>query len=54
MNMSTIIVTGLVALAVIAAIVHQVHKKRQGKSSCGCGCSGCSMSGFCHEEDRKE
>ncbi|MBQ8296886.1 MAG: FeoB-associated Cys-rich membrane protein [Ruminococcus sp.] len=47
-NISTIIV-GLVVLAVIALIIVKLRKdKKQGKSSCGCGCEHCQNAPYCH------
>lgn len=45
------IITGAVLLAAVSAAVYSIVKrKKEGKSSCGCGCSGCAMSGTCHKE----
>lgn len=39
----------LVLVIIVAAIICGIIKdKRQGKSSCGCNCSHCAMSGSCH------
>ena len=40
----------LCVVALVALIIFgMVRSKRSGKSSsCGCGCSGCPMSGKCH------
>lgn len=39
--------TGAVLLAVVAAIIRSMIKnKKEGKSSCGCGCEGCNRK--CH------
>lgn len=47
-NISTIIIC-IVLIGVITAIVaYMVRNKRQGKTSCGCGCKNCAMSGYCH------
>lgn len=47
-NISTIIVC-IVLIAVVAAIIaYMVKSKKQGKSSCGCGCQNCAMKGSCH------
>lgn len=47
-NILTIIISaGL--LAILAAIVVKlVCDKKKGRSSCGCGCANCAMSGTCH------
>ena len=48
-NIGTIIVC-LLLIGIISAItVSLVKKKRRGGSSCGCGCSGCTMSDFCNK-----
>ncbi|MCR4719155.1 MAG: FeoB-associated Cys-rich membrane protein [Firmicutes bacterium] len=47
--MATIIIS-LVLLAIVAGIVVKMAKdKKAGKSSCGCGCANCPMSGACHK-----
>lgn len=48
--------TILICIVVFGAIALAAYKlikdKREGKSSCGCGCSTCPMSGKCHEEKK--
>ncbi len=52
-NISTIIVSVILAL-VVALAVMKLHKdKKAGKSACGCKCSGCPNSSMCHM-DKKE
>ncbi len=49
-NAGTILITLVLALLVVRA-AHQLRKDRkQGKSSCGCGCGSCPMSGTCHRQ----
>lgn len=49
-NIATII-TCMILIAVVAAIiVSMVRGKKKGKSSCGCGCADCPMSGSCHSK----
>lgn len=50
LNLSTIIVCIVLMAAVAAIIKKMVKDKRQGKSSCGCQCQGCSMYGSCHKQ----
>lgn len=39
----------LVLLVMVGLIVRSlVRQKRKGKSTCGCGCAHCAMSGVCH------
>ena len=52
-NVATIIISGILILAVAAVIVHMVRSRRKGKSSCGCGCSGCAMNGTCHPKEQE-
>lgn len=47
-NIGTIFIGAILAAAVAAVIVHMVRNKKKGRSSCGCGCSGCAMNGSCH------
>ena len=50
MNIPSLIVGAIVLGMLVSIIVWQIRGRRQGKSvcSCGCGCSGCAMSGSCH------
>ncbi len=47
-NMATILISAVLIIMVAAVIVSMVRGKKQGKSSCGCGCAGCAMNGTCH------
>lgn len=49
-NMATIIICAVLIGIVVAIIVSMVKNKRRGKSSCGCGCANCPMSGSCHQD----
>lgn len=52
-NIGTIIVA-LVIIGIVAAVIIGMRKdKREGKSSCGCGCSNCAMKGQCHGASHK-
>jgi len=47
-NLGTILTSEAVIAILAAVIVNMVRKKKRGESSCGCGCSGCSMANVCH------
>ncbi|MCI6854699.1 MAG: FeoB-associated Cys-rich membrane protein [Firmicutes bacterium] len=47
-NLGTIIIGAILAAVVAAVIVHMIHNKKKGRSSCGCGCSSCAINGTCH------
>lgn len=47
-NLSTLIVLAVVIAVVSVIIVKLLKDKKAGKSSCGCHCSDCPMSGKCH------
>lgn len=49
-NLSTIIVCMVLIAAVSGVIIKMVRDKKEGKSSCGCGCQGCAMYGSCHKK----
>lgn len=48
-NWGSILVIGVIVAIVAAVIISRIRAKKQGKSTCGCGCSQCSMNGLCHE-----
>ena len=49
-NAGTIIVS-IALIALMTGIVIRMRKdKKQGKSSCGCNCGCCPMSGSCHKQ----
>ena len=51
-NLGSILIC-LVLIAIVALIIrHLVRQKKQGKSSCGCGCANCAMHGSCHSDQR--
>ncbi len=52
-NLATIIIS-LVLIVVCTLIILKMRRnKKQGKTSCGCGCSGCAMKNMCHSEKTK-
>ena len=44
-NLATILISLALFAVVALVIVHLVRNRRKGKSSCGCNCAGCPMSG---------
>ena len=45
---SATVITLLVVLTIIGPAVFKIVKdKKQGKSSCGCGCEGCALADKC-------
>lgn len=49
-NIATIIISAILIAVVAAIIIGMVRNKKKGKSSCGCGCANCPMSGSCHSK----
>ncbi len=49
-NLATVIISAVLLVIVAAIIVSIVKDKRRGKSSCGCKCAFCPMSGSCHNK----
>jgi len=49
-NLANILIIGILILIVCAIIAQQIKNKKSGKTSCGCGCSGCAMSSVCHKD----
>lgn len=50
-NLATIIAAVVVFALVAAAVVKIVRDKIRHKSSCGCGCANCPISGSCHKKN---
>ena len=48
-NWGTIVVGFAVAAVIALIIINYVRKKKQGKSTCGCGCADCPMKNKCHD-----
>ena len=49
-NAGTILIS-LALIGLVVLIVARMRKdKKQGKSSCGCNCGCCPMSGTCHKQ----
>lgn len=49
-NLATILISAGLLLIVVLIIVKLVRDKKKGKSSCGCNCAHCAMSGSCHKQ----
>lgn len=47
-NLGTIVVCAVLVLILGAVAYKMIKDKKQGRSSCGCGCSNCAMKGQCH------
>lgn len=45
---ATIILATVIFGFIAFVIGRQVKKAKNGESSCGCGCSGCSSASVCH------
>lgn len=53
-NWGTILVL-LILGGIVAGIIAGLRKnKKQGKSSCGCNCANCALSGSCHNRPHQE
>lgn len=53
-NIGTIIVAAILLGVALAIIVTSIKNKKQGKTSCGCNCSGCAMSCLCQNRGQEE
>lgn len=49
-NIGTILISAVLLLVVVLIIRKLVKDKKKGKSSCGCNCAHCAMSGSCHQK----
>ena len=51
-NLGSIIIALVLAVIVALIIVKMLRDKKNGKSSCGCGCSNCAMKDSCHSNKK--
>lgn len=49
-NIANIIIGAVILAVIILIIVSMLRKKKQGKTSCGCGCNDCGMTEICHDK----
>ena len=47
-NTPTLIVSAVLIAITTLIVVHMIRNKKKGKTSCGCDCGSCPMSGSCH------
>ncbi|MDE7364468.1 MAG: FeoB-associated Cys-rich membrane protein [Ruminococcus sp.] len=47
--MGTFIVAAVLVAIIVLIIVKLIRDKKQGKTSCGCGCTNCAMKDKCHK-----
>jgi hypothetical protein len=52
-NFATLVISIVLTLLVISIVAGMIKNKKSGNTSCGCGCSGCSLSDSCHEKNKK-
>lgn len=50
-NAATIIISAVLILVVALVTAYLIKNKKQGKTTCGCGCKGCPNESLCHKTD---
>ncbi len=50
MNLPTIIILSIIAVAFIAIVINEIRKKKQGRGGCSCGCGGCAFKDNCNKK----
>ncbi len=53
MDLPTIIALIVIVGIVLALVIKLIIDKKQGKTSCSCGCGGCAMKDMCHSQENK-
>ena len=53
-NLATILICAALIAVVTLIILGMIRDKKKGKSSCGCNCAGCAMSGSCHSQQNQQ
>ncbi|MGN1003064.1 MAG: FeoB-associated Cys-rich membrane protein [Oscillospiraceae bacterium] len=49
-NLGTILICAVLIVIVGLIAGNLLRRKKQGKSSCGCGCESCAMHASCHTQ----
>ena len=49
-NLGSLLILLGVAVIVTLVILSRIRAKKQGKSTCGCGCKSCPMADTCHKK----
>lgn len=44
-NLGTLIISLTLLVILTSIVIHLIRQKKQGRHSCGCNCSSCSMNG---------
>ena len=52
-NCVSLVVLAVVAAVVALIVIKMIRDKKQGKSSCSCGCGGCAMKDSCHAKKQR-
>lgn len=53
-HIGTIAVSVLLVVLFGAIVIKLIKNKKEGKTSCGCGCSDCAMRGQCHPTNKEK
>ena len=48
-NLSTIVIAAVLLLVVVLIVLKLVRDRKNGKTSCGCGCENCPSHHMCHK-----
>lgn len=51
-NWANILIVVLILSALVLVVCKLIKDKKNGKSSCGCGCENCAMHDSCHKKDK--
>jgi len=49
-NWGTLLIGAIVAAVIVVVTIKLYRDKKQGKSTCSCGCSGCPSADLCHKK----
>ncbi|MBQ3041142.1 MAG: FeoB-associated Cys-rich membrane protein [Clostridia bacterium] len=50
----TIIAIVVILAIVLAIVIKMIINKKQGKTTCSCGCGGCAMKDMCHSSKSED
>ena len=53
-NIATVLLGLAILVAVVLVVFKMIKDKKNGRSSCGCGCESCGMKGSCHKTKKRK
>ena len=53
MNWQSYLILGIIVAVVAVIVIKGIINKKNGKTSCSCGCEGCALKNSCHSKEKE-